>query len=264
LTLAALVFWGVTANAAAPVRPKPIKVTAITAEWKTVSLAEATRAAAPDEAAPPANARVSTYAGFFSVGGLFARSAKNEQEPLPPVAVIATLRDSSGAPIGFKPVEFSVKTGLGNLSFGSRPTLADGKVQLIIKDRRYGTYPVQVAFRGDEEYAPANFNISVNFGPRPSTSLPSTGVLITPYATPSIAVPFLVFYGIMWVAFVYTFGYLILWKMRRVPRDTEPAPSMAPSAASSTATLTASSPASSPVTQALNVQQVLQTDFQSK
>jgi hypothetical protein len=121
-----------------------------------------------------------------------------------------------------------------------------------------------VAFRGDEEYAPANFNISVDFGPRPLTSLPSTGVLITPYATPSIAVPFLVFYGIMWVAFVYTFGYLILWKMRRVPRDTEPAPSMASSAASSTATLTASSPVSSPVTQALNVHQVLQTDFQSK
>jgi Ni/Fe-hydrogenase subunit HybB-like protein len=260
LTLAALVLWGVTANAAAPVRPKPIKVTAITAEWKTVSLAEASRASAPDEAAPPANARVSTYAGFFSVGRLFTSSAKNEQEPLPPVAVIATLRDSSGAPIGFKAVEFSVKTGLGNLSFGSRPTLADGKVQLIIKDRRYGTYPVQVAFRGDEEYAPANFNISVNFGPRPLTSLPSTGVLITPYATPSIAVPFLVFYGIMWVAFVYTFGYLILWKMRRVPRDTEPAPSMAISAASSTATLTASSR----VTQALNVQRALQTDFQSK
>jgi Ni/Fe-hydrogenase subunit HybB-like protein len=255
LTLAALLFWSITANAAGPVRPKPIKATAITAEWKTLPLAEAASASAPDEDASLAKERVSMYAGYFSVRELFSRSSKNEQNPVPPVAVIATLRDSSGAPIAFKPVAFSVKTGFGNLEFGSRPTLADGKAQLIIKDRRYGTYPVQVVFHGDEEYAPANFNISVDFGARPSPALPNTGVLITPYATPSIAVPFLVFYGTMWVAFVYTFGYLILWRMRRVSPDPEPAPVKAPSAGLST---------SSASHQVLGAHQVFQSDFQGK
>jgi molybdopterin-containing oxidoreductase family membrane subunit len=264
LVLAALLLWGTSANAAGPVRPKPTKVAAITAEWKTVPLAEATRVSAPDESAPVGKERVSTYAGLFTLHGLFNRSPQNEPKPLPPVAVIATLRDASGAPISFKPVEFSVKTGLGNLSFGSRPTLADGKAQLIIKDRRYGSYPVQVAFRGDEEYAPANFNITVDFGARPSPALPQTGVLITPFATPSIAVPFLAFYGTMWAAFVYTFGYLILWKMRKVSQDTEPALIKTPSVASSTATLTASSTATLNAPQALNVRQALQSNFQSK
>ncbi|MBZ5520899.1 MAG: polysulfide reductase NrfD [Acidobacteriia bacterium] len=252
LALAALLLWGATANAAAPARPKPVKAAAITAEWKTVPLPEAASASSPDEGAPHPNERVSTYAGFFTLQGMFTRSARNEPKPLPPVAVIATLRDASGAPIGFKPVEFSVKTGLGNLAFGSRPTLADGKAQLVIKDRRYGSYPVQVAFRGDEEYAPASFNITVDFGARPSPSLPDAGVLITPFATPSIAVPFLAFYGIMWVAFVYTFGYLILWKMRRFPQETAAALINTPSTASSTAD------------RVLNVHQALPSNFQDK
>ena len=140
-------------------------------------------------------------------------------KPSSPVAVTATLRDSSGAPISFKPVEFSTKTLLGTLAFGSRPTLADGKAQLIIKDHRYGTYPVQIVFRGDEEYAPATFDVNVDFGARSAPSLPRVGVLITPYATPYIAVPFLLFYGAMWVAFIYAFGYLILWKMRRFSQE---------------------------------------------
>ncbi|MBZ5533293.1 MAG: polysulfide reductase NrfD [Acidobacteriia bacterium] len=264
LMLAALLLWGTSANAAGPVRPKPTKVAAITAEWKTVPLAEATRVSASDESAPVGKERVSTYAGLFTLHGLLTRSPQNEPKPLPPVAVIATLRDASGAPISFKPVEFSVKTGLGNLSFGSRPTLADGKAQLIIKDRRYGSYPVQVAFRGDEEYAPADFNITVDFGARPLPSLPQTGVLITPFATPSITVPFLAFYGTMWAAFIYTFGYLILWKMRSVSQDTEPASIQTPLAASSTAALTASSTVTLSTPQALNVHHALQSNFQSK
>ena len=147
------------------------------------------------------------------------RSAEDDLKPSSPVAVTATLRDSSGAPISFKPVEFSTKTLLGTLAFGSRPTLADGKAQLVIKDHRYGTYPVQIVFRGDEEYAPATFDVNVDFGARSAPSLPRVGVLITPYATPYIAVPFLLFYGAMWVAFIYAFGYLILWKMRRLSQE---------------------------------------------
>ena len=221
LAVAALLLYGRPANAAVPAKPKPPKPTAITVEWKALPAAQASRESAPDESTPLLpRARVFMYTGrLFSLETPNDHSAEDALKPSPPVAVTATLRDSSGAPISFKPVEFSAKTGLGTLSFGSRPTLADGKAQLVIKDRRYGTYPVQVVFRGDEEYAPATFDVNVDFGARPSPSLPTVGVLITPYATPYIAAPFLLFYGAMWVAFIYAFGYLILWKMRRLSQE---------------------------------------------
>lgn len=63
--------------------------------------------------------------------------------------------------------------------------------------------------------AKSQVEIPVNFGEPPPPSLPPEGVLISPYPTPAIAIPFLVFYGTMWVVFIYTFGYLILWQMRR-------------------------------------------------
>jgi len=72
--------------------------------------------------------------------------------------------------------------------------------------------------------------------------------LITPYATPSIAVPFLLFYGMMWVAFIYAFGYLILWKIRGFSRAADPVPIKTPSAAP----------------RALNVHQGFQSNFPSK
>jgi Ni/Fe-hydrogenase subunit HybB-like protein len=222
LVVVALLLYGRSASAASPAKPKLPKPTAITAEWKTVPAAQASRESAPDESTPfLPRARVFMYTGrLFSLETSNDRSAEDLKPP-PAVAVTAILRDSSGVPISFKPVDFSVKTGLGSLAFGSRPTLADGKAQLVIKDRRYGTYPVQVVFRGDEEYAPATFDVAVDFGARPAPSLPRVGVLITPYATPPIAVPFLLFYGTMWVAFVYAFGYLILWKMRPSSQGSE-------------------------------------------
>jgi Ni/Fe-hydrogenase subunit HybB-like protein len=217
LAVAALLLNGTSANAAAPAKPQLPKPTAITAEWKTVPAVQASRESVPDGGTPLfPRARVFLYTGrLFALETAHDRSAEDDLKPSPAVAVTATLRDASGAPISFKPVEFSAKTGLGTLAFGSRPTLADGKAHLVIKDQRYGTYPVQVVFRGDEEYAPATFDVAVDFGARPAPSLPRAGVLITPYATPYIAVPFLLFYGTMWVAFIYAFGYLIWWKMRR-------------------------------------------------
>jgi Ni/Fe-hydrogenase subunit HybB-like protein len=234
LAVAALLLCGRPANAAGPAKPKSPKPTAITVEWKALPAAQASRESAPDESTPLLpRARVFLYTSrLFSLETPNDHSAEDDLKPSPPVAVTATLRDSSGAPISFKPVEFSAKTGLGTLAFGSRPTLADGKAQLVIKDRRYGTYPVQVVFRGDEEYAPATFDVAVDFGPRPAPALPKIGVLITPYATPTIAVPFLAFYGMMWVVFIYAFGYLILWKMRGFPRAADPVRSKTPSAAS--------------------------------
>jgi hypothetical protein len=227
--LAAVVLWSTPAHAA-PARPKQPKPATISAEWKLIPAEQISHESASDDGTPPVpGGRVYLYSGrpFFSQW-LFG-SHVEVMKPLAAVAVIATLRDPSGAPISFKPVEFSAKTEFGTLAFGSRPTLADGKVQLILKDHRYGSYPVQVVFPGDEEYAPATFNLSVDFGERPAAMLPQTGVLITPYATSPIAVPFLLFYGTMWVAFVYTFGYLILWKMR----TTSPASSVAPAAQAS-------------------------------
>jgi hypothetical protein len=234
LAVAALLLYGRPANATPPAKPKPPKPTVITVEWKTIPAAQANRESATDDDAPLLpRARV-----FMYTGGLFTletspdHPAEDDLKPSSPVAVTATLRDSTGAPISFKPVEFSAKTGLGTLAFGSRPTLADGKAQLVIKDHRYGTYPVQAVFRGDEEYAPATFDVNVDFGARPAPVLPKIGVLISPYATPTIAVPFLVFYGTMWVAFIYAFGYLILWKMRGFPRAADPSPIKTSSAAS--------------------------------
>jgi molybdopterin-containing oxidoreductase family membrane subunit len=230
LAVAALLLWSSSAHAAGPAKgPKEIKTTAITVEWKAVPLPEAKGESAPDDNSL-SDARVALSLGPLSgLQGLFGGSSNGGAEPLHAMAVTAIVRDASGAPITFKPVEFSLQTEFGVLSFGSRPTMADGKAQLVIKDRRYGSYPVRVAFSGDEEYAPANFNINVDFGVRPSPSLPHDGVLIAPYATSVIAVPFLAFYGTMWVAFAYTFGYLIFWRMRKLSTEVAPSPTVVPS-----------------------------------
>ncbi len=230
LIVAVLLLWAKSAHAAEPVKPKEAKVSTISAEWKVIPAAEATSESGAESSAPFfADERVSLVVDHsFLFQGLFGHSARPELKPPPAMAVTATLRDASGAPITFKPVEFSLQTEFGVLPFGSRPTMADGKAQIVIKDRRYGAYPVQVAFSGDGEYAPANFKINVDFGDRPLPSLPEAGMLITPYATPHIALPFLAFYGTMWVVFVYTFGYMIVWKMRRLPQGSKLAPLATP------------------------------------
>lgn len=222
LALAVVLFWGLSSNAAVPTKPRPVKAAAITAEWKVVPPAEASHEPAGEGVSVP-DERVSLFTGhFFNLQQFFGGSGNDELKAAPALAVTAILRDASGAPITFKPVEFSLQTEFGVLPFGSRPTMADGKAQLVIKDHRYGSYPVQVAFRGDDEYAATDFKINVDFGARPLPSLPQSGMLIAPYATPSVALPFLAFYGTMWIAFVYTFGYLILWKMRKLPQTAKP------------------------------------------
>ena len=70
-----------------------------------------------------------------------------------------------------------------------------------MQDRRYGKYPVEATYDGGDQFAAAHAVTTVDFGPLPEISLPSEGVLITPYPTASIAVPFLIFYGTMWVDF---------------------------------------------------------------
>lgn len=205
--------------------PKPA---ILTAQWKVASPNAASSNTQSEESETSApSSRLLLYSGHtFNPAMLFFGDSAAEPQPVPAVAIIAALHDSSGAPIAFKAVEFSTKTEFGSVGFGSRPTLANGEAQLVTRDHRYGAYLVHVAFPGDSEYAPASVDMNVDFGSRPSPALPAAGVLITPYATPPIAISFLLFYGTMWVVFVYVFGFLILKRLRAA--DTAPEQSTNP------------------------------------
>ena len=112
-------------------------------------------------------------------------------------------------------MNFKLKTSLGKLDFGNLPTDGEGKAQLIVRDRRYGQYPVSVAYQGDDTHRASIGEVLVDFGPRPAPSLPEAGVLISPTFSPEIGLPFLAFYGTMWCVFAYVVGYLVFWQMRR-------------------------------------------------
>ena len=216
LLLAFLVLASKSAKAAGPAHQKQPKPAVLTVEWKTVpATGPGARTVGQDSPDISHDRVVMGTGGTFNPFSFLGGSAGDEVKPLEAVAVVAALHDSTGAPITFKPVVFTAKTAFGTLAFGSRPTLADGSAKLVIQDRRYGSYPVHVAFAGDDEYAPTNFDLNVDFGSRPASALPQSGMLISPFATAPIAMPFLLFYGTMWVVFAYVFGYLILWKMRR-------------------------------------------------
>lgn len=216
LLLAVLLLASRHARAAGPGPQKSPKQAVLTAEWKTLPARLPAAARAVETDGVPSDHIAMSSRPIFNPLSIFMSPTSNDLQPPLPIAVVAVLRDSAGAPITFKPLEFTAKTAFGILTFGSRPTMADGKAQLVIQDRRYGSYPVHVNFAGDAEYAATSFDIKVDFGSRPSTALPQPGMLITPYATPAIITPFLLFYGTMWVVFAYVFGYLIFWKMRKV------------------------------------------------
>jgi len=197
------------ARPAAAKQPKPV---ALALEWKVLPQPEAP---APEPTAKSGE-RVYLYSGrLLDPFHMFSSASAEDEKPAPAIQVTAGLRDQSGAPISFKAVEFALRTSFGTLSFGSRPTNDQGQATLVIRDHRLGFYPVVASFRGDDDFAAVHQETAVDFGLRPAQALPRVGVLITPYATPAIGVPFLFFYGLMWVVFVYAFGYLILYRMRR-------------------------------------------------
>jgi len=202
------------AQASANVLEKQPRQTRLVLEWEPLERAEVPPAENATEPAKP-------YRVYLFLDQLLARLPFGEQQSKPPeelphpLAVTAILQDADGTPLAFRPVEFSFQTLFGWLSLGRRPTNAEGKAKLVISDRRYGNGPIRVSYGGDEATGPTAAEILVDFGPRPAPSLPAEGVLITPYATPAIALPFVLFYGFMWVMFLYTFGYLILWRLRR-------------------------------------------------
>ncbi len=217
--LACLLVGASSAHAREPRAVKKPKATALSIEWKALAASKSSPTPA-EEAQPEAGGAPRTR--FFFVRPFanlwFGPKSSKEQKATPVIAVTATLRDDKGLPVSFQPVSFSLKTSFGLLQYGSRPTNEEGKAQLAVRERRYGKYPIQVAYEGGDDFGATRSEVLVDFGPRPAPALPKEGVLITPYATAGIGLPFVVFYGLMWVVFFYAFGYLIAWRMRRCPR----------------------------------------------
>jgi hypothetical protein len=131
------------------------------------------------------------------------------------VEVSAQLRDAKGQPLAYQAVGFTLKTSLGTLDFGRRPTDDEGQVKLIVQDRRYGQYKMNVTFPGDDRRRASQGEVLVDFGARPAPGLPEAGVLISPGFSAAIGLPFLCFYGSMWCVMAYVVGYLVFWRMRR-------------------------------------------------
>jgi len=186
------------------------QATVLSMGWRTVVGSE-----------PKAN-EATSRGGSNSIGSFVDRffawhpaKSVNRTDNPPTIVVTATLLDAKGQPLAYQVVGLSLKTSFGNLSYGNRPTNADGKAEFLLQDRRYGQYSVEGTYNGGDKFAAAHGVTSVDFGPRPEPSLPSEGVLIAPYPTAGIALPFLFFYGLMWVVFFYV-GYLIIWRLPQI------------------------------------------------
>ncbi|MEW6208966.1 MAG: NrfD/PsrC family molybdoenzyme membrane anchor subunit [Acidobacteriota bacterium] len=145
---------------------------------------------------------------------LTIESTRTGEPPKAVVTVVATLSDADGMPVPDMPVQLEMKMLFGKLDFGIFPTNEEGKAILMLRDKRYGAYPVRGVFEGDNTYGASEVVTDVDFGPRPAPSLPSEGVLISPDASLSVLIPFLIFYGSCWVVFLYA-GYIAVWRMRR-------------------------------------------------
>jgi len=137
-------------------------------------------------------------------------------ETRPSMQVTAILRDSKGQPLSYQVLSLSLKTSFGTLDFGSRPTDEEGKAIFLIKDRRYGRYPVECTYEGGTDFAAAKATATVDFGPRPAPSLPSEGVLIGPNANAVIAIPFFGFFGFAWFVFLFVGVYVLFWRLPRI------------------------------------------------
>jgi Ni/Fe-hydrogenase subunit HybB-like protein len=195
-------------------RKQPAKTpeaTTLGLEWQT--------AASPGNGQEPNTTE--SQSGASLLQGLFGfKSSSNASagsEPNPHTTVItATLRGANGEPLAYQVVSLSLKTSFGHLDYGDRPTNADGKAVFTLKDRRYGQYTVESAYPGGDKFATAHATASIDFGPRPKPALPASGVLITPYATPAIGIPFLIFFGGTWAVFLYIGVYLLFWRLPRL------------------------------------------------
>ena len=78
---------------------------------------------------------------------------------------------------------------------------------------------VDGTYEGGDKFAAAHATANVDFGVRPAPSLPSQGVLITPYATAWIGIPFLMFFGMIWSVFLYVGVYLLFIRLPQVRKE---------------------------------------------
>jgi len=180
------------------------------------------------QATPTATHLTATYAVALStspvdpaaapaVRGTRIRHHERMSELVSPVVITAHLTAVDGTPLAFQPVSFSARTLFGTVQYGSRATDETGSVTLTIADRRVGAYALSIRYGGDEVFAASATVVEIDGSNRPPPGLPAEGVLIEPTWRSWITLPFLLFFGAMWLTFAYAFGYLVLWRMRRTP-----------------------------------------------
>ncbi len=218
ILIACLFFGAGHARADQKRQAKQPEATTLSLEWKQV--ATPTPANDGAEQAQPSAGEGSGMDGLYGrlFGWLPVESADHVQA-FPSTVITATLLDSKGQPLAYQVVGLSLKTSFGKLDYGSRPTNAEGKAEFSLQDRRYGQYPVEGTYDGGAQFAAAHAVTSVDFGPRPEPSLPSQGVLITPYATAWIGLPFLGFFGLVWLVFIYIGVYLLWFRLPQVRKQ---------------------------------------------
>ena len=218
ILIACFLFGAGHAQADQKRQAKQPEATTLSLEWKQV--ATPTPANDGAEQAQPSAGEASGVDGLYGrlFGWLPVESADHVQA-LPSTVITATLLDAKGHPLAYQVVGLSLKTSFGKLDYGSRPTNAEGKAQFSLQDRRYGQYPVEGTYDGGAKFAAAHTVTSVDFGPRPEPSLPSQGVLITPYATAWIGLPFLGFFGLVWLVFIYIGVYLLWFRLPQVRKQ---------------------------------------------
>ncbi len=206
ILIVCVLFGAAHVRAAQPPEAKKPQATSLSLEWRVLAAPESTGAV---------NGEKGLVAFLDHLFGWRPAASSNKKQIPPTFVLTATLLDAKGQPLPYQVVGLSLKTSFGKLDYGNRPTNAEGKAQFSLQDQRYGPYVVEGTYGGGTEFAAAHAVTSVDFGPRPEPALPSEGVLIAPYPTAAIALPFLFFYGTMWIVFFYV-GYLMIWRMRQI------------------------------------------------
>lgn len=219
LLIAALLLAGATLARAADrtdAKPAPPQPSSLTISWKAIAASAAPRLEdARTDPGPALGGRLTALTGKpFPVPWSQPETRRANNAAYPEIQVSAQLRNSQGGPLMYQPVAFSLQTMFGSLDFGARPTDDKGKVDLVIRDRRRGKYPVIVSYSGNGSNQPIRSQALVDFGVRPAAALPEVGVLVEPGFSPAVGLPFLCFYGGMWCVFVYCLGYLGIRGMR--------------------------------------------------
>jgi hypothetical protein len=216
LLIACVLFGAGHSWAAQKHKAKVPEATTLKVEWqKLPPLAPVIDGAQQIESSAPPVRGLERFVGRL-FGWVPVRSNNDGRQPPPRMEVTVTLLGANGEPLAYQVVGLTLKTSFGKLDYGDRPTNAEGKAQFSIQEQRYGVYPVEGKFEGGDDFAAAHAVASVDFGPRPEISLPAEGVLIAPYTTPWVGIPFFIFFGLTWFAFVYFGGYVLFWRLPQV------------------------------------------------